>query len=290
MTDCETSITSQENKLYSAVRAYIRREYEGIFREEQFERHFGNYIKLNLSRRQLADIQQVSDLKAGQSLLDIGCGFGAFVLVCRMVGIEAFGIDIAEFEINFARKRLALELPHVDTASVYRKMNGLATTFTDELFDVITLWNVLEHVPDYRQLLRETYRLLRPGGYAFMLAPNYCAFRKEAHYHVPWLPLMPKPIVLQYLRLLSRRSDFFKRHIHYVTNWGVGFALRQLGFRFVIPELSKIANPNLCASEGMRNRLTLLNQLGLSPIVKILVRAGYWNPLKHNIQFVVRKP
>lgn len=105
------------------------------------------------------------------SILDIGCGTGAFLKTMRQAGWQITGIEPDEK----ARKN-ALE------------MNGIAALpgeamdqFGNDSFDAITLWHVLEHVHDLHGYLENIKRLIKPDGKIFIAVPNYTAY--DARYY-----------------------------------------------------------------------------------------------------------
>ena len=279
----------KRDALYEAVKVYIRQEYEGVFSEDAMERHFRDYVELELSENQFSLVRYFTDLRPGQRLLDLGCGFGSFVLVCRKAGVEAMGADLAEFQIHFARQRLALELPEDQPTKVYHDLDAQSTGLPGAAYDVITAWNLLEHVSDYHRVLQEAYRLLKPGGFFFLTAPNYFAFRQEAHYHVPWVPLLPRPLARRYLHWLGRKTAFFDQHIHYVTNRGVLRALKRMGFQFVFPQLIKLERPELIHSPSRRRWLALIGCLRLKWLVRLSLHLMIYNPLKTGIYLGAQK-
>lgn len=95
-------------------------------------------------------------------LLDVGCATGLFMEVARDAGWEAQGIDISEFALGRARakgfpvRKGTLPMPELESGS----------------FDVITLWDVIEHVPDPAAIVAECCRLLRVGGVLAMSTPD----------------------------------------------------------------------------------------------------------------------
>lgn len=276
--------------LYETLKTHLDLQYEGIFSNAQIARHIEDYVQLELSEKLFNRVQQIANIETGQRLLDMGCGFGSFVLVSRQAGIDAIGIDIAEFDIDFAQKRIIQELPDCEPHDIYLNKNAQSTGLASESYDVITAWNLLEHVPNYKQLIGEAYRLLKPGGFFFGIAPNYFAFRQEAHYHVPWLPLLPRRIASAYLRLLGRRTTFFEQHIYYVTSWGVLRTLKKTDFNFIYPQMLKLERPDLITSASKRRIIENIQTLHLKPILEVLTVVNYWNPIKNVINFVARKP
>jgi MPBQ/MSBQ methyltransferase len=278
------------NPLIENVRQHIKEKYTGIFSPEHMERHFQDYVGLDLAKEQLQQIQDLTNIQPGQALLDIGCGYGSFVLVCRNAGIPAEGLDIAEYDISFARKRYSFEKPGNQVEQIYHVGDGQNTGLPAGKFDVVTAWNLLEHVPDYRKLIQEAYRLLRPGGHFIGIAPNYMAFRQEAHYHVPWVPMFPRQMAHKYLVKRGLNPEFFDSSIHYVTNPSIQSALYKTGFNVIIPEHRKLDLSNRIHSDSLRNRVEMLKKFNLLGLVKLLFTISYWNPFKSAVYWCAEKP
>jgi SAM-dependent methyltransferase len=102
--------------------------------------------------------------KAQGRLLDVGCATGDFMDVMRQYpGWEVAGVELSAYASQYAREKLGLD---VKTGTLEQ------AGFSEASFDVITLWDVLEHVPDPLGVLRLSYRLLRPGGVLVINTPN----------------------------------------------------------------------------------------------------------------------
>ena len=97
-------------------------------------------------------------------LLDVGCGIGFFVKVARDAGWDAHGSEVSPVAVRIGREQLGLAQLHVGRVE--------DAGFVQGSFDAITLWDVIEHVPDPVSLLIELRRLLRPGGLLFVQTPN----------------------------------------------------------------------------------------------------------------------
>jgi len=88
-------------------------------------------------------------------LLDVGAATGFFLDGARRNGYEVFGIEISEFASTYAREHLNL---NVITGQIED------ARFPSEYFDIITMWDVLEHLPNPVQALQHARRLLKPSG------------------------------------------------------------------------------------------------------------------------------
>jgi SAM-dependent methyltransferase len=118
-----------------------------------------------ISRRKTVEKQRLA--AGGRTvpgrILDVGCASGRF-----LAGMRALGWEVAGVELNAGaaeRARVALG-PVVQT--------GVLETvpISDAQFDVVTMFHVLEHVPDPRGTLARVFQLLRPGGQVVLLVPN----------------------------------------------------------------------------------------------------------------------
>lgn len=108
-------------------------------------------------------VQIVEKYSSPGKLLDVGAAGGFFVKAAREAGWDATGVEPCRWLVDYALQRLGVNL--------------LPTTltearFSENTFDVVTLWDVLEHVPDPLGELREVFRILRPGGLLMVNFPD----------------------------------------------------------------------------------------------------------------------
>src|SRR5690606_22840080 len=108
--------------------------------------HFIKNIALQNKLSLLNDLQ-----KAKGNLLDIGAGTGDFLLVAKQNGWNAIGIEPSEKAKAIAQQK-----------GVELKSN--LSEFEDHSFDVITMWHVLEHVPNLENQIKDLKRLLKSNG------------------------------------------------------------------------------------------------------------------------------
>ena len=277
--------TIEHNDEEISLRDYIEKQYTGVFSAAAMDAHIRDYVGFTFS-------DSIAPLVArqipGGRVLDIGAGFGAFVISARRLGLEAVGVEIAPFEVEYAKIRLEKEMPGLDPACVYYLGDGHTVPFDNTSFEAVTLWNVLEHVPDSERLLKEAARVLKPNGIVFIICPNYAAFRQEAHYLLPWWPLLPRKIASIYLRARGRNPRFFETNIFYRTNREVQHVLKRLGMQvaridgpapfnsakidfFTQNTKIKISQPELIRNTKIRTLMILLKRIHLNWIPVLVV-------------------
>ncbi len=97
-------------------------------------------------------------------ILDIGCGIGAYVEKFRDNGARAFGVDVDADKLADARRAKNLLTLAVSTSE--------QLPFTNYAFDAVLLHEVIEHVADDAQTIREAHRVCKRGGVVIVFAPN----------------------------------------------------------------------------------------------------------------------
>ena len=121
--------------------------------------------------------QQIKTLtgKEQGALLDVGCGTGEFLHLMKEDGWETLGLEPDAKARDFAKERynLLVESPE----KLYNISN--------EFFDAITLWHVLEHIHDLHTVMKEFNRILGPDGVLFIAVPNYLS-KDAATYQANW--------------------------------------------------------------------------------------------------------
>jgi SAM-dependent methyltransferase len=101
--------------------------------------------------------------RVGGSILDVGCGTGIFLNEMRSAGWMVRGVEPSSFAVSYARKIFDLDIYQ----GVLEKTN-----FQMKTFDVITLWDVLEHTQSPSSTLKKICSILEPSGWLIMNIPN----------------------------------------------------------------------------------------------------------------------
>ena len=106
--------------------------------------------------------------KSKGKLLDIGCGTGDFLVEAKNHGWSVLG-----FEPNEDAKQLAKNKGVLFTEDIF--------TLPENTFDVVTMWHVLEHVPNLTEYITNLKRIVKPNGTIIIAVPNYKSY--DAKYY-----------------------------------------------------------------------------------------------------------
>jgi SAM-dependent methyltransferase len=123
---------------------------------------------------------------AGQRVLDIGCGSGAFLRIAADCGAHVSGLDASEALLELARARV----PEADL----RAGDMQALPFGDDAFDVVTGFNSFFFAADMNAALREAGRVAKPGAPVVIQVwgrPEACDLTAMKHVLAPYLPPPP---------------------------------------------------------------------------------------------------
>jgi len=104
-------------------------------------------------------------------MLDVGCAFGYFLKLCEDYGVETYGLDISEYAIERAKA--------ITKAKLYlHDVNDGLKIFQKNFFDLITAFDVIEHLKNPANFLRESSRVLKLGGKLILTTPNFNAIAR----------------------------------------------------------------------------------------------------------------
>jgi 2-polyprenyl-3-methyl-5-hydroxy-6-metoxy-1,4-benzoquinol methylase len=149
----------------------------------------------------------VSERGPPARVLDMGCASGFFVAKAHEAGFDVIGADASEWMIERARRRCGQARFAVGTVE--------SLTFDAE-FDVVTLWDVLEHVHSPRHVIERVRGWLKPGGLLLMSMPNSASLVARV--------LGPRWVLL------------LREHLWYFSPDTIARLLRDGGFEFVRAE------------------------------------------------------
>ena len=213
-------------------------------------------------RRRLEDLERYWLKKKGR-VLDVGCATGFFLNTARMMGWEAHGVEISDYCCEFAKRQFGLKLFN----GQFKDLDASASSY-----DLVTMWDYIEHsfIPD--RDLEKAFECLRPGGIlalatpdlgslpAKVFGPNWVGFKEHEHltYFTRWN-----------LRVLLERKGFKILKMGYVGKY--------VSFKFFVKRLSGYF-------QALSRVLSVLSDRGIIPALNF-----YCNP--YDIIYVVcQKP
>ena len=164
------------------------------------------------------NIKLVQEYKKSGFLLDVGCSSGLFLELARSFSWKCYGVEVNK-----------------DTAAIAKQKGFniivgdlLNAEFPDETFDVITFWEVLEHVKDPTSTLRRARSLLKDDGYLFISTPNISGFEPKVGYY-----------------LMGKTINFWRHpqppgHLYQFSKVTIQKLLQKTGFKAVSIQMEEI--------------------------------------------------
>lgn len=134
-------------------------------------------------------------------ILDIGAGTGEFLSVAQQNGWETIGVEPSD-----KAKQIAINKGVSFVEAI--------TQLEDRSFDVITMWHVLEHVPNLDHQIKELKRLLKPSGALIIAVPNFKSF--DAQYYGKFWAAYDVPIHFWHFSKTSIQKLFQKEQMELV--------------------------------------------------------------------------
>jgi SAM-dependent methyltransferase len=152
------------------------------FEKGQTTTVYGDYFaergwRIEKARRQLAAIDRLA-ARPVRRALDVGSGHGYFRIALAEAGIDHEGADVSNYAADVAKREYGFD---TFLGDLHSPPNGW-----EQGFDLVTLWDVIEHVPDARTFLATAARFLKPGGMLALRTPNLDCPEADIlgpHYH-----------------------------------------------------------------------------------------------------------
>jgi ubiquinone/menaquinone biosynthesis C-methylase UbiE len=142
----------------------------------------------------------------GGRLLEVGCGSGDLLLGLRELGWKVEGIDVDPMAVENSTRR-GLDV---------RQGTLEALCYSENTFDAVVMSHVIEHVHDPIGLLRECFRILKPGGRISFVTPNAQSLCHRMFGHA-WFALEPPRHLHIFtpnaMRALMQRSGFHNARV-----------------------------------------------------------------------------
>jgi 2-polyprenyl-3-methyl-5-hydroxy-6-metoxy-1,4-benzoquinol methylase/spore coat polysaccharide biosynthesis predicted glycosyltransferase SpsG len=194
------------------------------------------------SRQRLGVLESLCNGLEGKTLLDIGCAYGPFVSAAREAGCIPQGIDIAEDAIRHVRDTLNISALHGDFLSIDKEKIA-----PRGLYDMITLWFVIEHFRAAGEALRKASGLLKKGGFLAFATPNGRGVsgrfflrdfleKSPADHYTIWESQTARRVLKRFgfkvrkIRFTGHHPERFPRFLRFLfRHWGCGVLSRVFG-------------------------------------------------------------
>jgi ubiquinone/menaquinone biosynthesis C-methylase UbiE len=163
--------------------------------------------------RQIVDQLAQHTLLAGKRILDLGCGCGGISIALKSADANVVGLDISSQQLAAALVRTVYDYEYEIT---FVQAGAERLPFSEGYFDFIVCNDVLEHVKSRGATLSEISRILKPGGFVYLQFPNRLSMgnlRKDPHYGLFGVSILPPSIASWYVTKLLRRSATYKVEI-----------------------------------------------------------------------------
>lgn len=178
-------------------------------------------------------LRNIEVLKKRGRLLDIGCAWGYFLELAKKHNWESYGVELSERASYYCREKLHL---NVFTGRLEE------ASYPDQYFNVVTMFHLLEHIPNPRNFLREINRILRKKGLVVIEVPNIGSLKSKVAGE-KWRHLVPP------------------MHLYYFSPKTLSQLLRETGFQPVRAET--------CGGSGI---LATMKERDMKNIYKRLVK------------------
>ena len=122
-------------------------------------RRGNNWLKV---QRHKLRFRFVSKFVKQGKLFDLGAGWGHFMLAAKELGYDIYGVEISEEPYKYCVNDLKLPVDHTDFFDMDESKK----------FDVITMWDVLEHIDKADVFLQKCHKLTADGGYLILQVPQ----------------------------------------------------------------------------------------------------------------------
>lgn len=181
----------------SQVSKYYDEQYYG-------RSHSNHWIKLPFSKKDYYGMPlQRLDCKAGDRLLDVGCGEGQLLRRAESLGLQCWGIDISQMATDQARNRCKAAILCADVN------NGLP--YDDKCFDYVTCLGSLEHFEEQSYALCEIRRVTKPSGRIYILVPNDDYILHKVGYETDQQPVVNRYSLAGWTNLLIQSGLLIDR-------------------------------------------------------------------------------
>lgn len=213
-----------------------KRDYYKETHQNFFADCYSDYGSRNKKSKKLKNfsktIKLIKKYSTDGRLLDVGCATGIFLDMCQHSDFNVSGVELSTYAADYARNNFSLDISNTTLEE---------SNFEDGSFDVITMLDLIEHVPDPSKVLEKSNALLKQGGFLYILTVNENS-------------LMTKLADLIYKVSRGKISKPVEllhpvHHIHHFSKKTLKKTLKNNGFEIVYTKKSEMPAENIEGSK-----------------------------------------
>lgn len=170
-----------------------------------------NYLSPLTIKRYNELLDEFEPYRKTNKILDLGCGIGYFLDEAKKRGWEVYGTELSEESLNICKvKGINVEKGILDHEN-----------YTPEMFDIITSFEVIEHINNPKQELSMMHTILRKGGLVYVTTPNFNSllrYRLKINYNIF---VYPEHLTFYTPKTLKRVFEHFGFDVHKIETTGL---------------------------------------------------------------------
>lgn len=256
------SVVECKHCSFTFIPPYFRKQvsYENYKDEAVAEavRKGNNWVKIE---RHKLRYQLIQRYKKNGTLFDLGAGWGHFMLTGKMLGYDVYGIEISEQPYLYAKNDLNLLVDHLNFFEMPE----------NKKFDIITLWDVLEHIDKAQDVIAKCSNLTVEGGYIVIQVPQIDSYFAKKH-KGNW-----KMMGLDHVNYFGKKTitQLLEKHGYHIETIKSSFEIKLFVMYTILPmvkrfksnrkKTSKETNTNISSAE----RQAYFNTFTQKPIWKL---------------------
>lgn len=282
-------------KLCSKIKKYYASYADEIGYQEFSDQYLKAQLENKLAKYVFEEVTSFSSQTNKIKILDIGSGLGGTIAEFRRNGIDCFGVEPDRIAIKITKDRLFEE--KLGDPGVLCQGVGESLPFHSKSFDLVCSITVIEHVKNLEEYLREAYRVLKPDGEIFIIAPNYFSFW-EGHYRLytpPYIMYLSKGFFKLYSKLFARNPKYTNRLNFKINPVYLKKLFRETDFKNIkdisLNRMKKLFNyPEELVDNTMREKIEKIrSNLFLRFIIKTVINIIGVTKVYHPIVLIAQK-